>query len=133
MKTAFHITTDTDLTLYVRISEDGAILVKDYARPAKDTTLLDEDWNTSTLGAVGSSYARNIAKCVTVLRDIDACEHPDTFDHDLLLENIREGIAALLIDSSHKDATKYWRTLRGCIIASLEFDARPGAAKGGAK
>lgn len=131
MKIVFNITTDTDLSLLVAITEDGGIMVKDTNRTGKDSMLLSEDWYSSTLGGVGSSYARNIAKCVAILRDLDACEHPDTFDTDLLLENIREGIAALLIDSSHKDATKYWRNLRGSIIAAL--DVQPTRAKGGAK
>jgi len=128
MKIAFNITTDTDISLYIRISEDGAILVKDYNRTGKDATLLNEDWYSSTLGGVGSSYARAIARCARLVTE-NACT--EGYDDDLLLETIREGIAALLIDSPHKDGVKYWRNLNGCIIASL--DAHPGRAKGGAK
>lgn len=128
MKIAFNITTDTDISLLVAITEDGGMMIKDNNRTGKDSMLLSEDWHSSTLGAVGSSYSRAIARCARLVTE-NACT--EGYDDDLLLETIREGIAALLIDSPHKDATKYWRNLNGCIIASI--DAHPGRAKGGAK
>ena len=119
MSIAFNITTDTRIVLYVSITDSGTIAIRNLNRTERnDRYLMSEDWYGNDLGAVGSALSRNIARCARLLTETQDAEG---YDDDLLLENVREGIAALLLGSSHKDGSKYWRDLNGCIIESLEL------------
>lgn len=113
------IVTDTDLHLKVRISKPERVRITDENIPQRQAHRLildtDEyiDGDTDPLGCLA---VRNIARAAYI---VDEVAEDGSIAEDWMIESIREGVAALLLNETSYAAHEYGRALRGCIIASL--------------
>lgn len=117
--TTIRLKTDTDISLLVSIRKDGTMLVTDLSNPTVTATITFNE--SDSTGCVGSALARSVAIAAVVLRDLDCCAHPDKYDPDLLVQSIREGIAAILVGENcvPHSLVRIGRDLSGCIISEM--------------
>lgn len=117
--TTIRLTTDTDISLLVSIRRDGTMLVTDLSNPTVTATITFNE--SDSTGCIGSALARSVARSVIVARNLTCIEHEDEYDNELLVESVREGIAAILVGENcvPHSLVRVGRELSGCIISEM--------------
>jgi hypothetical protein len=116
---ALDIITDTDMHLKVRISKPGRIRITDENIPKRQVNRLILETDAYTDGdtdPLGCLAVKNIVRAAYI---VDEVAEDGSIAEDWMIESIREGVAALLLNETSYAAHECGRALRGCIIASL--------------
>ncbi len=111
--------TDTGIELAVSIRKGGAISVVDANIPKRQPhrVLIDTDEYREGGDPLGVLTVKNIARFSYILDTAGL----DGSVQDMIIESIRESVAALLLNETDAASHEYGRALRGCIIASINI------------
>jgi hypothetical protein len=113
------LTTDTGINLAVSIRKGGHIRIVDTNIPKRQAHRVLIDTNEYREGGdpLGVLTVKNIARFSYII-DIAGL---DGSVQDMMIESIRESVAALLLNETSAAAHEYGRALHDCIIASINI------------